>query len=206
MTYPCVDGNFFDTTGGSISPKRRWQWEHRATAQAGGAVFTPANNASPGTTLFTTQAVWTNDTGVPQQVYAVMTQGPVRYVLDGLKHLVIRYQWGTSFGAAPADPTLTEESRVRGYPDFGSANATPSGPVAAIYVLLEDRQPTNSVPIGDVVTLPPGQQMKARVQVSWYTAAWGIDWYTTFWGDPVPHRVGKVGPVRIDLFSVPVIP
>lgn len=206
MTTPCIDGGYFEAPDGELSPRRHWQWAHRATAQAGGATWTPANNPSPGTTLFTVQTVWTNTTPVPQQVYAVMTQGPARYVLDTLKHIVIRYQWGTSFGAAPADPTLTEESRVRGYPDFGTANATPSGPVAGIYVLLEDRQPSNSVPIGDVVTLPPGQQMKARVQVSWFTAAWGIDWYAAHWGDPVPHRVGKVGPVRLDLFSVPVIP
>ncbi|OXR39688.1 hypothetical protein B7C42_08234 [Nocardia cerradoensis] len=70
---------------------------------------------------------------------------------------------------------------------------------------MEDRQPTGSVPIGDIATLTPGQQMKAKVEVSWYTSAWGIDWYTTAWGDPVPSRLGKVGPVRLDLFSVPVI-
>ncbi|MCM6777945.1 hypothetical protein NDR87_31395 [Nocardia sp. CDC159] len=205
MTFPCVDTTFFDVPGGVLSPKRQWQWQHRASATGGGATFTPANNAA-GTTLFTVQAAWTNTTGVSQRVYAVMTQGPVRYVLDGLKHMFIRYQWGTSSGVAPADPTLTEESRVRGYPDFGSANATPSGPVAAIFVLLEDRQPTASVPIGDLITLPTGQTMKARVQVSWATSAWGIDWYTPAWGDPVPNRVGKVGPVRVDLFSVPMIP
>ncbi|WP_280248799.1 DUF7172 family protein [Nocardia abscessus] len=205
MTYPCVDDDYFETPAGVLSPKRQWQWAHRATASAGGATFTPANNAA-GTTLFTVQAAWTNDTPVTQQVYAVMTAGPVRYVLDSLKHMTIQYQWGTSFGAAPADPTLTEESRVRGYPDLGTGNATPSGPVVGIYVLLEDRQPTNSVPIGDVVTLPPGQQMKARVQVRWFTSAWGIDWYVPAWGDPAPYRVGKVGPVRLDLFSVPVIP
>ncbi|MDE1675133.1 DUF7172 family protein [Nocardia gipuzkoensis] len=202
MTYPCIDGAFFDVTDGEISPKRHWQFQHRATASAGGAVFTPANN-SAGTTLFTVQVQWTNTTPISQNVYALMTHGPVRYSIDGLKHLVIRTQWGTSFGVSPADPTLTEESRVRGLVDAGTGTAGSS--TVAIYALLEDRQPTNSVPIGDLVTLPAGQTMKARAQVSWNTAAWGLDWYTG-WGDPVPQRVGKVGPIRLDLFSTPVIP
>lgn len=202
MTNPCIDPNSFDVTAGAISPKRHWQFQHRATAVGGGAVFTPANN-SAGTTLFTVQVQWTNNTPITQNVYALMTQGPVRYVIDGMKHLVIRYQWGTSSGASPADPTLTEESRVRGYPDFGTA--LNGGVTIAVYAQLEDRQPTNSVPIGDLIALPAGQTMKARVQVSWLTSAWGVDWASQ-WGDPATIRIGKVGPVQIDLFSTPVIP
>lgn len=203
MTYPCVDSSFFDSTGGVLSPLRRWQMQRRATASAGGATFAPASN-SGGTTLFSVQAQWTNDTGISQQVWAVMTQGPQRYAIDGLKDLLIRTQWGTSFGASPADPTLTEESRFRGKPDFGTGTGSGSTTVA-VYFLLEDRQPTLTVPIGDVITLPAGQTMKAKAQVSWSTLAWGIDWYSG-WGDPTQARVGKAGPITIELFSTPVIP
>jgi hypothetical protein len=202
----CADSSFFDTTDGALDPLRRWQWAQRATAQGGGATFTPASNVSPGTVLFTVNVAWTNDTGISQQVYALMTQGPQRYSIDGLKDLTIRTRWGVSSGTSPADPTLTDESLMRGYGDLGTGSTGSGGGTAAIYFLLEDRQPTNSVPIGDIATLTPGQQMKAKVEVSWYTSAWGIDWYTTAWGDPIPSRLGKVGPVRLDLFSVPVIP
>ncbi|MFR9773023.1 hypothetical protein [Nocardia sp. SC052] len=153
--------------------------------------------------LFTTNVLWLNNTGVTQLVYAQMTQGAVRYQIDALKHLVIRYQWGTSFGVAPADPALTEESRIRGLVDAGTT--TVSSTNVAIYVLLEDRQPPISFPIGDLITLPAGQTVKARCQVSWQTDAWGLNWYSGY-GDPIPHRIGKVGPVKLDLFSVPVIP
>jgi hypothetical protein len=198
-----VDPTYFDSPGGVLSPKRQYQLAHRASATAGGATFTPASNPAPGTVLFTTNVSWLNNTGVTQSVYAQMTQGPVRYQIDALKHLVIRYQWGTSFGVAPADPTLTEESRIRGLVDAGTT--TVSSTNVAIYVLLEDRQPPISFPIGDLITLPAGQTVKARCQVSWQTDAWGLNWYSGY-GDPIPHRIGKVGPVKLDLFSVPVIP
>jgi hypothetical protein len=201
MTNPCIEPQFFDVTDGELSPLRQWQFQHRATAQGGGATFTPANNAA-GTILFTVDVAWTNTTGITQSVYALMTQGPIRYSIDGLKHLVIRHQWGTSFGAAPPTPTLTEESRVRGLVDAGTGDV---GPTVAVYILLEDRHPTATVPIGDVITLPAGQQVRARVQVSWKTDAWGLDWWIAAYGDPVPHRLGKVGPVRLDVFSTPVI-
>ncbi|MBF6277085.1 DUF7172 family protein [Nocardia nova] len=203
MTYPCVNSSYFDATDGVLAPLRKWQMNRRAVQSAGGATFTPANN-SAGTTLFSVLAQWTNDTGIPQQVWAVMTQGPQRYVIDGLKHLSIRTQWGTSYGAAPADPTMTEESRLRGYPDFGTGTGSGSTTVA-VYAQLEDRSPTLTVPIGDVVTLPAGQTFKAKAQVSWSTPNWGIDWYSG-WGDPTQIRVGKVGPITLELFSTPVFP
>lgn len=205
MTNPCIDPTYFTVTGGELSPKRPYQFSQRQSAQAGGAVFTPASNPSPGTVLFTTNVAWTNDTGITQKVYALMTYGGVRYAIDGLKHLVILYKWGTSFGVAPADPTFAagDESRVRCLADVGTGSV--GGSTVATFILLEDRHPTNSLPIGDVVTLPAGQQFKAKAQVSWQTDAWGLNWYSGY-GDPIPQRIGKVGPVRLDVFSTPVIP
>ncbi|RJO72965.1 hypothetical protein D5S18_22065 [Nocardia panacis] len=197
-----MDSSYFDATDGVLTPLRRWQMQRRASASAGGATFTPANN-SAGTVLFSVLVQWANDTGISQKVHAVMTQGSQRYSIDCLKHLAIRTQWGISSGVAAADPTLTEESRMRGYPDFGTGPAG-TGTVG-IYAVLEDRAPTLTVPIGDVVTLPPGQTIKAKAQVSWSTPAWGLDWYSG-WGDPVQMRAGKVGPIMLELFSVPVIP
>lgn len=202
MTFPCIDTAYFDAPGGEISPKRHWQFEHRASATVSGWTFTPANNAA-GTTLGFVQAQWLNSTPVAQQVYAVLTADATRYAIDQLKHLVIQTQWGTSFGAAPADPTLTEESRVRGYLDFGTT--TVSSTTVGVFGMLEDRQPKISTPIGDVITLPAGQTMKARAQVRWFTSAWGLDWYSAY-GDPVAQRIAKVGALQIDLFSTPVIP
>lgn len=206
MSYPCVDSSFFDSPAGVLSPKRIWQWQHRASATAGPWTFTPASN-SGGTSLGFAQAAWLNNTGVTQQVFAQLTQGPQRYCIDGLKSLVIRTQWGTSSGTSPADPTMTETSQLRGYPDLGTGFDN-DGNVVANYAQLEDGHPTLTVPIGDLVTLPAGQTMKARVQVSWLTTAWGIDWWTIGggWGDPVAIRLGKVGAIEVSLFSVPVIP
>lgn len=197
----CVDESFFDSTDGVLTPLRRWQLQRRAVQSAGGATFTPASNAS-GTVLFSVLAQWTNDTGVSQQVWAEMTQGQQRYAIDAQKSLVIKTEGGTSFGASPADPTLAVVSRMRGYPSFGTT--TVSSTSVAVYALLEDRQPTISLPLGDVITLPAGQTMKAKAQVSWLTENWGLDWYTG-WGDPTQVRTGKVGPITVELFSVPVI-
>lgn len=203
MTNPCVDTAYLSVDGeGSISPLRRWQAGHRATNQVDAATFVPANNAA-GTVLQTVQVEWTNDTGISQSVYAEMTQGGARYQIDSLKHLVIETKWGTSFGAAPADPTLTGESRMRGYADLGTQSV--SGSTVGIYYLLEDRQPQSSVPIDDFVTLAPGQKMKARAQTRWYTAAWGLDTWSGY-GSMAPHRQGQVGFLRLDLFSTPVFP
>lgn len=202
MTEPCINDTFFTVTDGEVSPRRYWQYAHRATAEGGGASPTVAANPA-GTTLFTTDVAWTNSTPISQYVHALMTYGPVRYTIDNLKHLQVRYQWGTSSGVAPADPTLTEEMRVRGYADLGTG--TVSGSTVGVYYLMEDRHPTASVPIGDVVTLAPGQQMKARVQVSWSTLAWGLNW-ASIYGDPAQYRVLKIGAVRLDLFSTPVFP
>lgn len=202
MTYPCVDPDFFDSTDGVLAPRREWQMMLRATQTAGGATFAPANN-SAGTTLFSVQTNWTNNTGITQQVWAVMTQGPQRYVIDGQKSLIIKTEWGTSSGASPTDPTMTGLSRMRGYPSFGTQVV--SSTTVAVYAQLEDRSPTLTVPIGDIATLTPGQTMKAKAQVSWLTESWGPDWYSG-WGDPTVIRAGKVGPVTIELFSTPVFP
>lgn len=203
MTNPCVDTTYLEVDAeGAISPLRRWQAGQRATAQQDAVTFVPANNAA-GTVLQTCQVEWTNTTGVAQSVFAEMTQGGTRYQIDSLKHLVIETKWGTSFGAAPADPALTGESRVRGYADLGTTSV--SGSTVGIYFLLEDRQPQNSVPIDDVVTLLPGQTFKARAQTRWFTAAWGIDTWSGY-GSMVPHRQGQVGLLRLDVFSTPVFP
>lgn len=207
MTEPCVDPAFFDSPAGVLSPQRRWTREHRGSAEAGGATFTPASNPSPGTVLFTVQVQWTNTTGVSQRIDTLMTQGPVRYSIDGLKHLVIRYRWAFAVGVAPADPTTflpADESRVRGMVDIGTGSV--GGTAVATYVLMEDRHPAGSIAIGDILTVPAGQMIKARCQVSWQTDAWGLNWAASIGGDPVPYRIGKVGPVRLDLFSTPVIP
>lgn len=202
MTEPCVDPEFFDSTGGVVSPLRHWQYAHRASAEGGGASPTVAANPS-GTTLFTVDVAWTNDTPISQYVHALMTYGASRYAIDNLKHVQVRWQWGTSSGVAPADPTLTEEMRFRGYADLGTG--TVSGSTVGVFYLMEDRHPTASVPIGDLVALAPGETMKARVQVSWSTLAWGLNW-ASIYGDPAPQRVLKIGAVRLDLFSTPVFP
>lgn len=202
MTEPCIDDTFFTVTAGEVSPRRYWQYAHRATAVGGGANPTVVQNAA-GTTLFTVDVAWTNDTPISQQVHCLMTRGASRYALDNLKHVEVRWRWGTSSGVAPADPTLTDEMRLRGYADLGTG--TVSGSTVGVFYLFEDRHPTASTPIGDVVTLAPGQQMKARCQVSWSTLAWGLNW-ASIYGDPAPHRVLKIGPVRLDLFSTPVFP
>ncbi|WP_280420634.1 DUF7172 family protein [Nocardia carnea] len=201
MTSPCVDPEFFDTPDGVLTPQRRWQWAHRATAEAGGASFVPANNAA-GTTLFTTDVSWINNSGVSQQVYATMTTGPARFQIDQLKHLVIQTQWGVALGAGP--PTLTGESRIRGYADLGTQQI--SGSTVGVWGVMEDRQPTLTVPVGDVLTVAAAGQISARVQVRWFTTAWGLDWHVGTWGDPIPYRQASVGAVRLDLYSVPVIP
>ncbi|AXK88813.1 hypothetical protein SAMN05421776_108204 [Nocardia farcinica] len=199
MTNPCIDPEFFEVTDGAVSPLRHWQFAHRATAQAGGA--NPTVVANPGgTTLFTTNLTWTNNTPIAQRAYVLMTQGPVRYSIDNLKHLQVRYQWGLSSGVAPADPALTEESRVRGYGDLGTG--TVSGQTVGVFYLMEDRHPTHSVPIGDLVALAPGEAIRAKVQVSWSTLAWGLDW-ASIYGDPAPLRLLKIGPVRLDVFTTP---
>lgn len=203
MSYPCVDPAYFDSPAGVLSPKRIWQWQPRASATAGGWTFVPANNTA-GTVLGFAQAVWLNNTGTSQTVFAQLTQGQQRLIVDGQKSVIIRTQWGTSSGASPADPTLTEESRMRVYPDLYTATA--GGGTVAVYIVLEDRAPVLTVPIGDVITLPAGQTVKARVQVSWLTANWGLDWYTAGYGDPTQVRLGKVGSIGVELLSVPVIP
>ncbi|WP_280505819.1 DUF7172 family protein [Nocardia farcinica] len=202
MTEPCVDDAFFTVADGEVAPLRNWQYAHRATAQAGGASPAVVSNAS-GTTLFTVNVSWTNDTPISQNVHCLMTYGASRYALDNLKHVQVRWQWGTSYGSSPADPTLTEEMRLRGYGDLGTG--TVSGDTVGVFYLFEDRHPTTSVPIGDIATLAPGHTMKARCQVSWSTLAWGLDW-ASIYGNPAPHRVLRVGPVRLDLFSTPVFP
>lgn len=202
MTFPCVDDDFFDTTDGVLSPLRKYQMQRVAAQTIAAASFTPANNTG-GTTLQTNQISWLNDTGITQQVHAVMTQGPSRYVIDGIKKLVIRTQWGTSAGASPADPTLSETSQFTGYPNMGTTVI--SSTTVAIYIQLEDRQPTLTTPIGDVVTLPAGQTMKAKAVTSWLTTQWGVDWLSAY-GDPAAIRFGQVGALTLELFAVPVIP
>lgn len=203
MTYPCIDTNYFDVTApGSISPQRRWQWDLRQTASAAEATFTPANNTG-GTVLQTVLATWTNTTGIAQNVYALMTQGAARMAIDALKEPVIEWSYGTSFGAAPADPTLSEKSQFRVKADVGTT--TVSGTTYAIYYLIEERHPSISLPIGDVVTVPAGQIFKAKAQCRWYTLSWGLDWYATAYGSPTPERIGRVGGLRMDVFSTPVI-
>jgi hypothetical protein len=203
MSYPCVDPAYFTVTSpGIVSPNRKWQWDQRANASANPAVFTPVSNAA-GTVLQTAMATWVNTTGISQTVYGLMTYGGARIAIDGLKEPVIEWSWGTSFGSAPADPTLSEISRMRVKPDFSTASV--SGTTVAIYYIQEERQPPASVPIGDMITLPAGQTVKVKAACRWLTLSWGLD-YASIYGVPANERAGNVGGLRVDIFSMPVIP
>jgi len=204
MSYPCINTTYFNVTApGSISPKRQWQWDRRATTEAAAAVFTPANNAA-GTVIQTGMATWVNTTGIAQNCYATLTMGADRLAIDQLKDLILEWSWGTSFGAAPADPTLAVGSRHRLYPNFGTG--TVGGSTVGVYYLMEDRIPSCTIPLGDLIVLPNTQTMKAKFSVRWFTAAWGLDWYTAGYGDPAAERVGELGASRVDIFSVPTVP
>lgn len=204
MSYPCINTTYFTVTApGTVSPKRIWQWDLRATADAAAATFTPANNAA-GTVLHTAMATWVNSTGVTQNVYATLTYGATRIAIDQLKDLIIEWSWGTSFGAAPADPTLAVGSRHRVYPNLGTG--TVGGSTVGVYYLMEDRSPSCTIPLGDQISLPAGQTVKAKFSCRWFTGSWGLDWYTAGYGDPAAERAGEVGASRVDIFSTPFIP
>lgn len=203
MSYPCVSSTYYDVTApGIISPKRRWQWDLRATADIAAATFTPANNAA-GTVMQTGMATWVNNTGITQNVYATFTYGATRIAVDQLKDVIVEWSWGTSSGAAPADPTLAVTMRHRVYPNLGTG--TVGGSTVGVYYLMEDRQPSCTVPLGDLISLPNTQTVKAKMSCRWFTGAWGLDWATSLYGDPIPERAGELGAGRIDIFSVPTI-
>jgi hypothetical protein len=200
MSYPCINTTYFDVP--IVSPKRHWQWDLRNTADAAAAAFVPASNAG-GTVLHTAMATWVNTTGVSQNVYATLTYGACRIAVDQLKDVIIEWSWGTSSGAAPADPTLVVGSRMRNLANFGTVVV--SSTTYGTYYVIEDRHPSCTIPLGNVITLPTTQTMKAKFSCRWFTGSWGLNWYTTY-GDPIPERVGEVGASRVDIFSTPVIP
>lgn len=203
MSYPCVSSTYYDVTApGIVSPKRRWQWDLRATADAASATFVPASNAG-GTVLHTAMATWVNSTGIAQNVYATLTVGATRIAVDQLKDVIIEWSWGTNSGAAPADPTLAVGSRHRMLANFGTSVV--SSTTYGTYYLIEDRQPSVTIPLGDLIALPSTQTVKAKFSCRWFTGSWGLDWYATGYGDPVPMRAGEIGPARVDIFSVPTI-
>lgn len=202
MSYPCISSTYFDVTApGIVSPKRQWQWDLRATNTVAGATFTPASNAG-GTVLQTAMATWVNTTGITQNVYGTLTYGTARMAVDCLKSVVIEWTYGVSSGAAPADPTLSETSRMRCNPDLGTGTA--GGNTVGVYYLEEERCPPGTIPVGDLVSLPAGQTFKCKAQCRWLTLAWGTDWYSGY-GAPAPERAGEVGALRMDIFSVPTI-
>lgn len=204
VSYPCINGTYFNVTApGEVEPKRQWQWDLRATADIAAATFVPANNAA-GTSLQTGMATWVNSTGASQMVYATLTYGATRISIDQLKDVIIEWSWGTSFGAAPADPTVAVGMRHRALANFGTGSA--GGGTVGVYYLFEDRQPSCTIPIGDLITLPAGQTVKAKMTSRWFTGSWGIDWWTATYGDPIPFRAGELGASRIDIFSTPIIP
>jgi hypothetical protein len=200
----CFDPADFETIDGALEPHEYLQWRHVATAfVAGSETSYPRSATGRNDLLHTVQAAWTNTTPIAQLVYGLVTRGGSMVVFGPRNRAGIAQWHGIGTGVAPADPATLFVSRHGGGVDTGTAGINNY----LDYAIYEDRQGPRTAFLGTAtnIVLPPGQQIKGRVDIRFVTDSWSganVDGGNT---EGVQTSTVVSGSTRVDLYAIPVL-
>lgn len=205
MTEPivgCVNPDDFEMVDGThIRPRDHLQWRHVATnyANAVTQAFDPNDGTAKDVAIHTLNAQWTNTTPISQYVYALMTRGGTKMIMQAQSRAYIRTNIGQIVGVAPANPTAS--TTVSKFGVGYSRGVTAAN--EAYYGILEVRMGERSSLVGDTKLVLPGETFKVSTALRFISEHW--ESLAIHNGDTETESEFNSGATQFDIYAYPAI-
>lgn len=205
MTEPivgCVSPDDFEMIDGThIRPRDHLQWRHVVTnyANAVTMAFDPNDGTAKDVAIHTLNAQWTNDTPIAQHVYALMTRGGTKMIMQAQSRAYIRTNFGQVVGVAPANPTASTTISRFGVGYSRGVTAADE----AYYGILEVRMGERTLLAGDTLLVQPGETFKVSTELRFISGHW--ESLPIHQGDTETESEFNSGATQFDIYSYPQI-